>query len=383
MVSQYSNFLQQLDINDDSFNLEANPELLKEVKQYVKKFNDHVRFYDSPDVSAAQRKKRDRAAAFDSGVAAPQAMGVQQYQGTTGEGANAGGGPHTVTTTGVNGTASVAGGVVDAALSQRLSRPTQLPAHFRDGHTVLLGANAGNRMRSEAAAAVRATSFKLENLYNPECTDISTRFPSFRDILPTIENQFELVAQLSSILYDELESATSELKKVEEMMRHFNITAPLTLKATNKLTMDLLTYTTLMKASISVGDAIQAAALAAPNAIALNATSAAAAADINPVEGVQEELQPVAAPPPPTATYSVHQLEGYGYFGHTVVITRVDVRGSGILGDDMGAGRKRRSSTVPPGKYFLLSELFTLFGDDVKIDSEEPYSTWKKWVSRL
>jgi hypothetical protein len=382
--SRYTNFLQQLGI-DGSIDLETNQELLKGIKQHVKNFNDSVRFNDSSDVSEQKtrynKRKRDEAAAAQA--LAVQALAVQQYQGMPGDGTNAGGGPHMVVTTGVNGNAAVAGGVVDVPLAQRLSRPIHPPTHH-DGSTVLLGANAGNRMRSDAAAAVSSTSYVLENLYNPDCTDIGSRFPSFRDLLPRIDNQFELVAQLSLILYNELESATEELKKVMEMVQNFNRAAPFALAATIKLTMDLVTYKNMLQGPISVGETIEAAVVAAPAVVAGNiAVAAAAAAEINPVEGVQpEELQPAAALPPPTATSCAHQLKGNGYRGGKVVIHRVDVPGSDLSGIELDSRRKQQTVTVPPGKYFLLSELFKLVGPQDGIDSTL-YSKWKGWVSIL
>ena len=110
MHSRYTNFLQQLGI-DGSIDLETNQELLKEIKQHVKNFNDSVRFNDSSDVS--EQKTRYNKRKRDEEAAAAQALAVQQYQGMPGDGTNAGGGPYMVVTTGVNGNAAVAGGVVD------------------------------------------------------------------------------------------------------------------------------------------------------------------------------------------------------------------------------------------------------------------------------
>ena len=91
-------------------------------------------------------------------------------------------------------------------------RESQLPSQLRDGSIVLLGANAGARIRNTAADDVNATTFKLEQLINKDGRDLGTRYPSILTLLPEIKNQCDLAVELCKILYLELEAAMEELK---------------------------------------------------------------------------------------------------------------------------------------------------------------------------
>lgn len=208
------------------------------VQNYVKDLNDHVRFLDSGAISAKANnaRKPEVVARFIQSILA-SAMGVQQQE-TTGDAVIAGiapeqGGSDVGTAPGANGDAAVAAAAAAGELLPPPRRESQLPSQLRDGSIVLLGANAGARIRNTATDAVKATTFKLEQLINKDGRDLGTRYPSILTLLPQMKNQCDLAVELCTILYLELEAAMEELKKLEVMVQDFNRTAPSVLEATN------------------------------------------------------------------------------------------------------------------------------------------------------
>jgi len=354
-------------------------ELIEKVKNYVKDLNDHVRFQDSGPISTKAKNKRrpEVLASYIQSIEA-SAMGVQQQQETAADGiAPAQYGPNMETAAGVNGDATVTAAAAGAPLPPP-RRESQQPLRLRD--TVLLGANAGARIRSDATAAVRTSSFKLEQLYNRECTDIG-RFPSLLALLPQIENQCDLATQLCLILYTELAAAMEEIQKLELMVQDFNRAAPTVLEASNALMFQLVRYKDTMINALDIGGDIQGTAGGAPAAIAWASISAGG---VNPGENPAEgELQPSSLPPPTPLGWFL-ELRGNGYFGGITTIHRIDIAKTGYDGISGIAKNKRENVEVslPLGSYFLLNQLFYFFGAGINL-SNEPYSTWEKWVSTL
>ena len=356
------------------------PEMVTTVQNYVKDLNDHVRFLDSGAISTKAkraRKPEEVARKIESILASP--MGVQQQQETTGDTIIAGVAPEqgvsgVGTAPGANGDATVAAVAAASELLPPPRRESQLPSQLRDGSMVLLGANAGARIRSTAA---KATTFKLEQLINKDGCDLGTRYPSILTLLPQMKNQCDLAVELCKILYLELEAAMEELKKVEVMVQDFNRVAPSVLKASNDLIFKLVTYKSTIDDALKVGGDIQGTAGGAI------AWASIAAGGANPGENPgREERQP--SPLLATPIGSVLQLQGNGYFGGIITIHRINIQVTGKDGIKGVVKIKKESVDVelPLGSYFLLNELFHFFGTDVNL-SEEPYSTWKGWVSAL
>ncbi|KAH7617510.1 hypothetical protein NADE_007288 [Nannochloris sp. 'desiccata'] len=376
VAQRYSKFMaEQLGIG---ISLQT-PELIGKVKDYVKDLNDHVRFLDSGDISAKANNRRQPQALARFIDQAP-AMGLQQQQqqgatdNATAVVADAQDGLD-METAGAGGDATLATAAAVGVALAPPRRESQLPAPFRDSNTLLLGANAGARIRNNAAAAVQATKFKLEQLFNQQGTDIGSRFPSLRALLPQIENQCDLVAQLCLILYNELEAAMEELRQIEVMVQALNRAAPQVVEASKSLIFQLDKYTAILGNALEIGGDIQVVATGAPDTIDWDSDFAAEGAhpDGNPAE---EELQP-------TTVGCVRQLQGMDYLGGIAVIHRfyITVTGAaGILGITAGKGSNAEVS-LPLGSYFLLSELFNFFGAGVDI-KEPPFSTWNKWRNR-
>ena len=196
-----------------------------------------------------------------------------------------------------------------------------------------------------------------------------------------MKNQCDLAVELCKIVYLELESVTEELKKVELMVQGFNRTAPSILEGAAAFLFELDRYKSTISNALAIGGDIQGTAGGATDAIAWASIAAGGA---NPGENPgREERQP--SPLPATPIGSVLQLRGNGYFGGIITIHRIDMQ---VTGKDGIKGivkiNKKESMEVqlPLGSYFLLNELFHFFGTDVNL-SEEPYSTWKGWVSAL
>jgi hypothetical protein len=362
------------------------PKLIKDVQNYVKDLNDHVRFLDSGKIStkANNKRKPEVLARFIQSIEA-SAMGVQQQE-TTGDGAIDGIAPaqygsNMQTAAGVNGDATVTAAAAAGAPLPPPRRESQQPPWLRDSNMVLLGANAGARIRSDATAAVRSSSFKLADLYNSEGTEVGSRFPSLLALLPRVENQCDLVAELCTILYTELVAAMDELRKVELMVQEFNRAAPTVLEASNALMLQLLRYKDTMINALEIGGDIQGTAGGAPAAIAWASISAGG---VNPEENpAQGELQPSSLPPP-TPVGEFVQLRGNGYFGGIITIDRINIAKTGYDGIS-GIEKSNKQSvevSLPLGSYFLLNQLFYFFGAGINL-SDEPYSTWEKWVSTL
>lgn len=361
------------------------PAMVTTVQNYVKDLNDHVRFLDSGAISAKAnnaRKPEVVARFIQSILASP--MGVQQQE-ITGDAVIAGIAPEQVgsdvgTAPGANGDAAVAAATASELLPPP-RRESQLPSQLRDGSIVLLGANAGARIRNTAKDAIKATAFKLEQLINKDGRDLGTRYPSILTLLPQMKNQCDLAVELCTILYLELEAAMEELKKLEVMVQDFNRVAPSILEASNALMFQLASYKCTINNALEVGGDIQGTAGGATDAIAW---ASIAAGGFNPGENPdREERQPSSLPSTPVGSFL--QLRGDGYFGGITTIHRIDIE---VTGQDVILGivkiNKKESMEVklPLGSYFLLNELFHFFGTSVNL-SDKPYSTWKGWVSAL
>lgn len=362
------------------------PAMVTTVQNYVKDLNDHVRFLDSGAISAKANnaRKPEVVARFIQSILA-SAMGVQQQE-TTGDAVIAGiapeqGGSDVGTAPGANGDAAVAAAAAAGELLPPPRRESQLPSQLRDGSIVLLGANAGARIRNTATDAVKATRFKLEQLINKDGRDLGTRYPSILTLLPQMKNQCDLAVELCTILYLELEAAMEELKKVEVMVQDFNRTAPSVLEATNAVMFQLARYKCTMSNALEVGGDIQGTAGGATDAVAW---ASIAAGGVNPGENPgREERQPSSLPSTPVGSFL--QLRGNGYFGGITTIHRIDIEVTGqdgILGIVKINKKESMEVKLPLGSYFLLNELFHFFGTGVNL-SDKPYSTWKGWVSAL
>ena len=349
---------------------------MSEAKKLVAGFNDCVRFTDSPPIGLVTRRKRIPED-FGSNVALaplPQAtMEVQQQQGTTADGADAAiaaeGGPGVAAAAAFNENATIAGPVVEGPLHPPPPpREIHLPAQFRDSSVMLLGANATNRIKN-TAQNVRATRFKIEQLYNREGTDLTTRFPQFRELLAQVENQFDLVAQLCRHLYDELESACAALRNVEIMVQGFNRVAPDVVTSTFQLLASLEEHRDTLAKSEIIAAEIQSAAAFDP----LPADPTEEEEDDDDAE--EQDLQPGAPVPQPTAGL-IHRLKGNGYLGQLVQVHRIDFVSGSIPAKRSGSDRKRVDGSLPFGKYFLLSEIFFFFDMNVDLNTP-PYAKWK------
>jgi hypothetical protein len=343
-------------------------EMVEEAKPYVKCCNDHVRFKGSPPISAGARNKRlpdtiENSGSVVLGGPSFQGGGVQAETTGTGAGVGAGNAQHMPVTTEANGAVPVAGGVAADPYQQRPPRETQLAMPLRD--SVLLGPIVGSRIQ----ASVPTTAFTLEQLHNENGTDLASRFPQFHTLMPQIQNQFDLVAQLSTILYAELEGALEELMKVETMAQRFNSIAPDIIDVSFKLEWALDSFTQQMARAVECGIGEDAAAAAA---------AAAGPAPENSAEDIAEEQLPSAAPSaaPVRTSNSIHLLTGNGYCGMKISVIRIDVEDSSIpLEKDNTSGE---NVALPVGKYFLLQELMLFFGTK-DVPNEPPFDTWKRW----